>query len=76
MVEMKQFRAMAVRAAFAVETDGVVFSETSRDTLDKDWEQLPEETRKHWEELAELLSYTLNPSRRLTAPNLSGTTTH
>lgn len=76
MVQMKQFRAMAVRAAFATQTDGVVFSETSRDALEKEYRDLPKETQENWEELAELLSYILNPSRPLTAINQSTKTTH
>lgn len=47
---------MAVRAAMATGTDGIVFSVTSTDTLEDKWEALSEETRRNWRDLSELLT--------------------
>ncbi len=54
--KFRDFQARAIRAALASSSDGIVFSETSRDALEKSWEALSEETRNNWRELAQLLS--------------------
>ncbi len=59
---------MAVRAAFATGSDGVVFTTTSRDTFEKDWEALTEEDRTNWIELAELLHEILRTPLTVNTP--------
>ncbi len=72
MYNHRDFIAMAVRAAFATGSDGVVFSNTSRDALEHDWEALSEETRTNWRDLSELLTETLR--HPLTVINPTDTT--
>lgn len=68
MANFQDFRAMAVRAAIATGTDGIVFTETSRDTLDDNWEELSEETRRNWRDLAELLHEILRTPLQVSQP--------
>ncbi len=68
MCNHRDFVAMAVRAAFATGSDGIVFSNTSRDTLENDWEALSEETRTNWVDLSELLIETLRHPLTVTNP--------
>lgn len=69
------WRAMAVRAAFAAGSDGIVFENDSLDTFEEDWEALDETTRRNWQELTDLLIETLRPSFRLTETPVNDTST-
>jgi hypothetical protein len=68
MAKYRDFRAMAVRAAFASGSDGIVFTNTSRDTLDKEWGELSEEDRINWRDLADLLQEILHSPLTLSEP--------
>lgn len=57
----EQFRARAVRAALSVQSDGIVFNESDRDTFDLNFEQLPASVQQQWLDLSELLEAMLSP---------------
>jgi hypothetical protein len=60
---------MAVRAAMSVQCDGLVFDNESTDTLEQDFDRLPQATQQHWLDLAELLYLVLTPSRQFATTN-------
>lgn len=72
MAKYDDFKAMAIRAVHATFSDGIVFSDESRDSFEKKWEELPEATRKQWRDLSEILFTILD--RPLTHVLKTGTT--
>jgi hypothetical protein len=57
----EQFRARAVRAALSTMSDGIVFTNDSQDSYEKNFEQLESVTQQHWLDLSELLEAMLSP---------------